>query len=66
MDLAKQLVRSCARAFYSQPPYDVRHVLIVDALVIHGALVFPPQTGELGRHADVLGSACATTIWGTS
>ncbi|KAF3760227.1 hypothetical protein M406DRAFT_269221 [Cryphonectria parasitica EP155] len=38
MDLAKQLVRSCARAFYSLPPYDVRYVLIVDALVIHGAL----------------------------
>lgn len=41
MDLAKQLVRSCARAFYSQPPFDVRHVLIIDALVIHGALVSP-------------------------
>lgn len=41
MDLSKQLVRSCARAFYSQPPYDVRHVLVVDALAIHGALVCP-------------------------
>ncbi|CAN8095715.1 unnamed protein product [Discula destructiva] len=38
MDLAKQLVRSCARSFYSQPPFDVRHVLIIDALAIHGAL----------------------------
>ncbi|PSR79114.1 hypothetical protein BD289DRAFT_106217 [Coniella lustricola] len=38
MDLAKQLVRMCTRAFYSQPPYDNRYLLIVDALVIHGAL----------------------------
>ncbi|ROW15430.1 hypothetical protein VPNG_02308 [Cytospora leucostoma] len=38
MDLAKQLVRSCARAFYQQPSFDVRHILVIDALVIHSAL----------------------------
>ncbi|KAI7784690.1 transcription initiation factor iie subunit alpha [Diaporthe eres] len=38
MDLAKQLVRSCVRAFYQQPTFDVRHVLVIDALVIHSAL----------------------------
>ena len=34
MDLAKNLVRSVARAFY-----ETRHILIVDALVIHSAYV---------------------------
>lgn len=33
MDLAKNLVRSVARAFY-----ETRHILIVDALVIHSAI----------------------------
>ena len=37
MDLAKQLVRSCVRAFYQQPNFDVRHILVIDALVIHSA-----------------------------
>jgi hypothetical protein len=37
MDLAKQLVRSCVRAFYQHPNFDVRHILVIDALVIHSA-----------------------------
>ena len=35
MDVAKDLVRCVARAFY-----DVKHVLVVDALMIHNAYVF--------------------------
>ncbi|TGJ78641.1 hypothetical protein E0Z10_g10121 [Xylaria hypoxylon] len=38
MDLAQQLVRSVARTFFNSPDIDTRHVLIVDALVIHSAL----------------------------
>ena len=34
MDLAQQLVRSCARAFY-----DTKHILVIDALIIHSAYV---------------------------
>ena len=34
MDLAQQLVRSCVRSFY-----DTKHILVVDALVIHSAYV---------------------------
>jgi transcription initiation factor TFIIE subunit alpha len=33
MDLAQQLVRSCVRAFYE----DSKHILVVDALIIHSA-----------------------------
>lgn len=35
MDLAKTLVRSVVRAFY-----ETKHILIIDALVIHSAYVF--------------------------
>ncbi|KAI0407338.1 hypothetical protein F4802DRAFT_553326 [Xylaria palmicola] len=38
MDLAQQLVRSVARTFFKSPDIDTRHILIVDALVIHSAL----------------------------
>ncbi|KAI0115476.1 hypothetical protein GGR51DRAFT_407737 [Nemania sp. FL0031] len=38
MDLAQQLVRSVARTFFNSPNIDTRHVLIVDALIIHSAL----------------------------
>ena len=34
MDLAKTLVRSVVRAFY-----ETKHILIIDALVIHSAYV---------------------------
>lgn len=34
MDLAKTLIRSVVRAFY-----ETRHVLVIDALMIHSALV---------------------------
>ena len=36
MDLAKTLIRSVARAFY-----DTRHILIIDALLIHSAYAHP-------------------------
>ncbi|KAI3330953.1 hypothetical protein F4824DRAFT_491874 [Ustulina deusta] len=38
MDLAQELVRSVARTFFNSPDIDTRHVLIVDALVMHSAL----------------------------
>ncbi|KAI1485962.1 hypothetical protein F5X96DRAFT_657409 [Biscogniauxia mediterranea] len=38
MDLAQTLVRSVARAFYDSRAVDTRHILIVDALVLHSAL----------------------------
>ncbi|KAI0472170.1 hypothetical protein GGR56DRAFT_667816 [Xylariaceae sp. FL0804] len=38
MDLAQQLVRSVARAFYDTRSFDTRHILIIDALVLHSAL----------------------------
>jgi hypothetical protein len=34
MDLAQSLVRSCVRSFY-----DTKHILVVDALIIHSAYV---------------------------
>ncbi len=34
MDLAKSLIRSVARAFY-----ETKHILAVDALLVHSALV---------------------------
>jgi len=34
MDLAHELVRSVMRAFY-----DTKHILVVDALIIHSAYV---------------------------
>ncbi|KAI1822850.1 hypothetical protein F4861DRAFT_512915 [Xylaria intraflava] len=38
MDLAQQLVRSVSRVFFNSPDIDTRHVLIIDALIIHSAL----------------------------
>ncbi len=39
MDLAQTLVRSVVRAFYDDhQTFDRRHILVVDALVIHSAL----------------------------
>jgi transcription initiation factor TFIIE subunit alpha len=38
MDLAQTLVRSVARAFYDPRQVDTRHIVIVDALIIHSAL----------------------------
>ncbi len=34
MELAQSLVRSCVRSFY-----DTKHILVVDALIIHSAYV---------------------------
>lgn len=41
MDLAKTLVRSVARAFY-----ETKHILIIDALVIHSAYVSRQGEGK--------------------
>ncbi|KAI1811363.1 hypothetical protein GGS20DRAFT_114161 [Poronia punctata] len=38
MDLAQQLVRSVVRAFFRSPDFDTRHILIIDALIIHSAI----------------------------
>ncbi|KAI1326899.1 hypothetical protein F5Y16DRAFT_400015 [Xylariaceae sp. FL0255] len=38
MDLAQQLLRSVARAFYDSRNFDTRHILILDALILHSAL----------------------------
>jgi transcription initiation factor TFIIE subunit alpha len=38
MDMAQQLVRSVTRAFFKSPDIDTRHILIIDALVLHSAL----------------------------
>lgn len=38
MDLAQTLVRSVARAFYDTRQVDPRHIVIIDALIIHSAL----------------------------
>lgn len=39
MDLAQTLVRSVVRAFYDDSKtFDRRHILVVDALIIHSAL----------------------------
>ena len=35
MDLAQAMVKSVARVFY-----DTKHVLVVDALILHSAYVF--------------------------
>lgn len=35
MDLAKTLIRTVARAFYPE----TKHVLVIDALMVHSALV---------------------------
>ncbi|CAJ2507965.1 Uu.00g091510.m01.CDS01 [Anthostomella pinea] len=38
MDLAQNLVRSVARAFYDTSSIDTRHIVVVDALVLHSCL----------------------------
>ncbi|KAI0016722.1 hypothetical protein F4780DRAFT_664692 [Xylariomycetidae sp. FL0641] len=38
MDLAQRLIRSVTRAFYDPRVLDTRHIVIVDALVVHNAL----------------------------
>ncbi len=43
MDLAKTLIRSIVRAFY-----DTRHILVVDALMIHSVSVKALKITVLG------------------
>lgn len=38
MDLAQTLIKSVVRAFYDPTQFDARHIVIVDALIIHSAL----------------------------
>lgn len=40
MDLAKQLLRTVMRAFY-----ETRHILVIDALVLHSAYVHGDWNG---------------------
>ena len=56
MDLAKQLVRSCVRAFFDDP----KHILVVDALVIHSAYVAARLI--LGRKVLTKVTDCAMTM----
>lgn len=49
MDLAQQLVRSCVRSFY-----DTKHILVVDALVIHSVYVSVLKCS--GRDVDRINS----------
>jgi hypothetical protein len=56
MDLAQQLVRSCVRSFY-----DTKHILVVDALVIHSAYVL--STEKLWNEMLTESTVCAMTIW---
>ncbi|KAL9612765.1 MAG: hypothetical protein Q9167_002650 [Letrouitia subvulpina] len=54
MDLAKTLIRSVARAFY-----ETRHVLVIDALMIHSALPNEDLAILLGMQQKDLRKLCA-------
>ncbi|KAI9796612.1 MAG: hypothetical protein M1833_006052 [Piccolia ochrophora] len=54
MDLAKALVRSVARAFY-----ETRHILVVDALMVHSALRDDDLAHLLGMQTKELRKLCA-------
>ena len=60
MDVAKALVRSVARAFY-----DVKHVLVIDALMIHNAFVSPPPNPIPNLQLTFPTTASETTTWAT-
>lgn len=38
MDLAQTLLRSVVRAFYDPRQFDARHIVMIDALVMHSAI----------------------------
>ncbi|KAI9884708.1 MAG: hypothetical protein M1823_003489 [Watsoniomyces obsoletus] len=54
MDLAKSLIRSAARAFY-----ETKHILAVDALIIHSALRDDDMAHLLGLQTKELRKLCA-------
>ncbi|TAQ87715.1 hypothetical protein B7494_g3954 [Chlorociboria aeruginascens] len=53
MDLAQVLVRSCVRSFY-----DTKHILIVDALIIHSALRDDDMAYLMGMNTKELHKLC--------
>ncbi|KAG0647780.1 Transcription initiation factor IIE subunit alpha [Hyphodiscus hymeniophilus] len=53
MDLAQQLVRSCVRALY-----DTKHILVIDALIIHSALRDDDMAYLMGMHTKELHKLC--------
>ncbi|KAL3425007.1 transcription initiation factor TFIIE subunit alpha [Phlyctema vagabunda] len=53
MDLAQMLVRSCVRSFY-----DTKHILVVDALIIHSALRDDDMAYLMGMNTKELHKLC--------
>ncbi|KAJ1329199.1 transcription initiation factor TFIIE subunit alpha [Microdochium nivale] len=61
MDLAQTLLRSVVRAFYrDKEVYDMRHILIVDALVLHSALRDDDLGYLMSMNLKDLHKICAT------
>ncbi|KXJ92835.1 hypothetical protein Micbo1qcDRAFT_160663 [Microdochium bolleyi] len=61
MDLAQTLLRSVVRAFYrDKEVYDMRHILIVDALVMHSALRDDDLGYLMSMNLKDLHKICAT------
>lgn len=62
MEIAKSLVKCVARAFY-----DTKHILVVDALMIHNAYVYPPACWRASEIfvlelTQGIATGCATMI----
>ncbi|KAF4638053.1 hypothetical protein G7Y89_g4 [Cudoniella acicularis] len=53
MDLAQMLVRSCVRSFY-----ETKHILVVDALIIHSALRDDDMAYLMGMNTKELHKLC--------
>ncbi|TVY78107.1 Transcription initiation factor IIE subunit alpha [Lachnellula suecica] len=53
MDLAQMLVRSCVRAFY-----ETKHILVIDALIIHSALRDDDMAYLMGMNTKELHKLC--------
>ncbi|CZT48585.1 related to transcription initiation factor IIE chain TFA1 [Rhynchosporium secalis] len=53
MELAQSLVRSCVRSFY-----DTKHILVIDALVIHSALRDDDMAYLMGMNTKELHKLC--------
>ncbi|KAH8671993.1 hypothetical protein BGZ60DRAFT_406327 [Tricladium varicosporioides] len=53
MDLAQQLVRSCVRSFY-----DTKHILVIDALIIHSAVRDDDMAYLMGMNTKDLHKLC--------
>ena len=59
IDLAQELVRSVVRAFYVPADVDTRHIVIVDALIIHSALRDDDLSYLLGQNNKDMKKLCA-------